>query len=78
MVSQKLVHNGGLDGQAGSADWEDRHPSEGNVWQKHAMTALWIVLGLVVVVAIALCWAGFHGYFAGHTEPVPPFPNGWP
>jgi hypothetical protein len=77
MVSQNLVHNDGLDGPAGDANWEDRQPSEGNVWQKHVLTALWIVLGVVMVVAVALGWAVFHGYFAGHTEPTPPFPNGW-
>jgi hypothetical protein len=53
-------------------------------WQKHVITALWLLFFLGVAVAAVFAWAGANGlpeWLTVHKIPplpVPSWPSGWP
>ncbi len=49
-------------------------------WQKHVTEALWIILGVVIVLGGGLLWAQYHGLFesANPVKSAAPWPVGWP
>lgn len=72
MISQSLLHEGGL-GEMTLREGEDK-------WQKHVIVALWVFLGLLIAITVALWYASANGLLqslAVHTAPVRPIPS-WP
>jgi hypothetical protein len=78
MRTWNLLHSGAWGGAGtahrSSGEWR----TESDAWQKHVVTALWLIIALVVVLAGALFWAEAHGMFDGRTMPSPPVPTSWP
>ena len=72
MISQNRLHEGGL-GQMALRESEDK-------WQKHVIVALWVFLGLLIAITVALWYASANGLLeslAVHAAPGWPIPS-WP
>ena len=69
MISRHLHYEGRL---SEKADAEAR-------WQTHVLVTIWILLGLLVVIAAGLLYAEAHGLFRASTAlPASSWPDGLP